>query len=100
MKVNQKRVKPAELFFKKMLKNQEIRIKYEEEKIKSEIAMAVRKARMNAHLTQSVLAQRVGTTQSVIARLESGTDKRVPSIPLLARIGDVCKAHLELAFRF
>jgi predicted transcriptional regulator len=99
MKVNKKHVKSADPFFKKILKNKEVRIKYENEKIQSEIAIAVRKIRIHANLTQSRLAEKVGTTQSVIARLESGTDMRVPSIPLLARIGDVCKRHLELAFR-
>jgi DNA-binding XRE family transcriptional regulator len=100
MKINEKKVKSGETFFKGILKNDEIRILYEEEKIKSEIAMAVQTARVKAHLTQSKLAEKIGTTQSVIARLESGTDKRVPSISLLARIGEVCKAPLELSFRF
>lgn len=97
---NKKPYKPAKPFFQKLLKDQEIRIHFEEEKAKTEIAHAVRTARMKAGLTQSELAQRIGTTQSVIARLEGGADKRVPSIPLLARIAAACGAHFEVGFSF
>ncbi len=99
MKINKKHVKSADPFFKKLLKNKEVRIKYEHENIQSQIAVAVRGIRISANLTQSKLAEKVGTSQSVIARLESGEDKRVPSMPLLARIGDVCKKHFEFAYR-
>ncbi|HJT24584.1 MAG TPA: helix-turn-helix transcriptional regulator [bacterium] len=100
MKINEKHVKSGDRFFKSILKNNEVRVKYEEEKINSEIAIAVRKVRITAKLTQSKLAEKIGTSQSVIARLESGTDTRTPSLDLLARIGKVCKAHLEVGFRF
>lgn len=93
-----KHFRSAKPFFQKLLKDQEVRIQYEEERSKTEIAQAVRTARMKADLTQAQLAKRIGTTQSVIARLEGGTDKRVPSIPLLARIAAACGAHFEFGF--
>ncbi len=83
-----------------MLKDKDIQIHFEEEKSKTEIAHAVRTARLRAGLTQSELSKLIGTTQSVIARLEGGTDKRVPSIPLLARIAAACGAHFEFGFNF
>ncbi len=87
-------------FFKALMKDPEVRFHYEEEKAKTHIAMAVRTARLKAHLTQAGLAKKIGSTQSAIARLESGQDDRTPSLPLLARIAATCGAHLELGFRF
>jgi DNA-binding XRE family transcriptional regulator len=97
---NKKPYKPARPFFEKLLKDREIRIHFEEEKSKTEIAHAVRTARLRADLTQAELAKLIGTTQSVIARLEGGVDKRVPSIPLLARLAAACGAHFEFGFTF
>lgn len=97
---SKKNYKSARPFFQKLLKDREIRIQFEDEKSKTEIAYAVRTARMKADLTQAQLAKLIGTSQSVIARLEGGTDKRVPSIPFLARIAAACGAHFEFGFNF
>ena len=48
-----------------------------------EIARALIKARTDAGLTQEEVAQRMGTTQSVVARLESG--RATPSLRTLYR---------------
>jgi len=98
-----RRMKPyksAKPFFQKLLKDPEMRILFEEERAKSEIALAVRAARRRSNLTQAALAKKIGSTQSVIARLESGTDNRTPSLPLLAHIAAACPGRLELGFRF
>ena len=97
---SKKKYRSAKPFFQKLLKDPDIRVLFEEEKSKTEIAMAVRAARLHAGLTQAQLAKRIKTSQSVIARLESGMDKRIPSILLLARIAGACKAHFEVGFRF
>lgn len=90
----------ADPFFRRLLKNPQTKILYSEERAKSEIAMAVRAARLRSRLTQAALAKRIGSTQAVIARLESGTDSRTPSVPLLAHIAAACNGTLELGFRF
>lgn len=98
--MKKKYYKSAKPFFKKILKNPEIRIRYEEEKIKTDIGFMVRKARKNALLTQRELAEKIGTSQSAIARLEGGHDLRTPSFSLLFRIACVCGCALEFGFVF
>ena len=98
--MKKKNYKSANPFFKKLLKNPEIRIKYEEEKVKSEIAFMVKNTREKMGLTQAELAEKVGTSQSVIARLEGGNDTRTPSLSLLSRIARSCGAILEFGFSF
>jgi DNA-binding XRE family transcriptional regulator len=98
--MKKKNIKWARPFVKSLLKDPEVRILYEEEKAKTKIALAMKAVRKDAGLTQSELAEKVGTTQSVIARLESGKDERVPSLPFLARIASACNVALEFGFRF
>ena len=90
----------ADSFFESLIKDPEIRIHYEEERAKTEIAATVCAARKRAGLTQAQLAKRIGSTQSVIARLESGEDSRSPTLPLLARIAAACNGALEINFSF
>ena len=45
---------------------------FQEERARSELALAVAKARQAVGLTEAELAEKVETTQSAIARLESG----------------------------
>lgn len=60
------------------------------------IAQEVAARRSERNLSQRELAERVGTTQSAIARLESGG--RPPRIDTLLRIADAlgCDLHIEL----
>lgn len=91
---------PASRFINKLLKDPEIRITFEEERAKTRIAEAVRAARLHSGLTQIELADLAETTQAVISRIESGTDSRIPSLALLARIAGACKAKLLFGFSF
>lgn len=100
MKHKKRPYKSANSFFAQLLKDSEIRFYYKEEHAKSVIAMAVKAARTRAKLTQAELAKRIGTTQSVIARLEGGGDRRVPSLSLLARIAAACNGELAFGFKF
>ena len=68
-----------------------------------ELALAVDIARQVVALrrargfTQEMLAQRVGTRQSGIARLERGS--RLPSLSLLQRVADALEARVDVTFR-
>lgn len=85
---------------KKEMKDAEFRFYFEREKAISEIARLVRDARLKAGLTQVELAHRAKTTQTVIARLESGADQRTPSLDLLERIAGALRARLMVSFEY
>jgi transcriptional regulator with XRE-family HTH domain len=55
----------------------------------------VREARRRADLTQRELAERAGTTQSAIARLESG--RTSPSFDQVLRLVRLCGYRLDVA---
>ncbi len=76
-------MKKLEPLKKKMLADPAVRKKYEELAPEYTIAREMIKARARAGLTQSEIAKRMGTTQSVIARMESGS--ALPSINSLVR---------------
>ena len=61
-----------------------------------ELARAVIEARVTAGLTQEQLAKRMQTTQSVIARLESGRTR--PSTQTLERLAAATGTRLKISF--
>lgn len=93
-----KKYKSAKPFIKKLLKDQEIRIYYEEERTKTLISQAVKTTRLQAGFSQTELAKKAFTTQNVISRVEAGTDSRMPSLALLSRIAAACKAKMTFGF--
>jgi ribosome-binding protein aMBF1 (putative translation factor) len=60
-----------------------------------DLALLVREMREDACLTQAELARKVGTTQSVIARLEDA-EYTGHSLSMLERIAAVCGIALKL----
>jgi ribosome-binding protein aMBF1 (putative translation factor) len=60
-----------------------------------DLALLVREMREDAGLTQAELARKVGTTQSVIARLEDA-EYTGHSLAMLERIAAVCGIALKL----
>jgi transcriptional regulator with XRE-family HTH domain len=54
------------------------------------------KARAAAGVTQAEVAERIGTTQSAIARLESGRGKHSPSLATLQKYAHALGYRLEL----
>ncbi len=54
------------------------------------------KARAAAGITQAELAERIGTTQSAIARLESGRGSHSPSLSTLQKYARALGCRLEL----
>lgn len=69
----------------------------EEERLKLGVAAQVYAARASRKLTQAQLAKLVGTTQSVIARLEDA-DYDGHSLTMLRRIADALGYKLEVRF--
>jgi len=85
---------------KKELKDSEFSFYFQHEKSISKIARLIRDARLKVGITQAELAARAKTSQTVIARLESGIDKRTPSLDLLERIARALKAKLLVSFEY
>ena len=81
---------------KKWMKKKEYRKAYQELAPEFTVARAVIKARATAGLTQEQLAQRMETTQSVIARLESGRAR--PSTQTLERLATATGTRLKISF--
>jgi ribosome-binding protein aMBF1 (putative translation factor) len=61
-----------------------------------EIAFAIAEARLRAHLSQQELADKIGTSQSAVARWERG--KSAPSTRTLKRVAKATatRLHVEL----
>jgi ribosome-binding protein aMBF1 (putative translation factor) len=68
----------------------------EEEEARLRIAEIVYQARSAAGLTQTALAERVGTRQSVISAIENGS--QMPTIPTLRRIARAVDRQLNIEF--
>jgi len=83
-------------FLKKSLKNP--RIKSEYDRLQPEFALieSVIKARKDRSLTQAQLAEKIGTKQSVISRLEIG--KANPSVSFLKKLAQALHTNLEIHF--
>ena len=80
---------------KKWLEEAEFKKIYNDLALEYEIALELIQARMNADLTQEEIAVRMGTTQSVIARLESG--KILPSVKTLSQYAKATGKHLHVS---
>lgn len=73
----------------------EFRQNYQDIELKVEISLQLIQARVNAGLTQKDIANRMGTTQSVIARLESGTI--LPTVKTLVLYAKAIGNHLNVS---
>jgi len=73
------------------------KIKYAYEKLGPEFAVIemIIKKRIERGLTQKELARKIGTKQSAISRLESGTYN--PSISFLQKVGEALGAKLKIS---
>jgi len=92
MKAKNKRIALKDVL-KRELKHPEFSFYFEREKSLNEIARLVRDARLKAGLTQAQLAKKAQSSQVVIARLESGTDRGC----LLLICLNGLPAHLKLS---
>jgi predicted transcriptional regulator len=67
----------------------------EEERVNAQVARLIHDMRVDAGLTQAELAKLVGTTQSVISRLED-SDYDGHSLSMLNRIAEALKQKLTV----
>ncbi len=85
-----------EVLKKEMLSDPEVRGAYDAMADEFDLARELIAARVRAGLTQAELADRMGTTQSAVARIEGG--KRLPSVKTLLRYAEAtgCRALVKL----
>ena len=74
----------------------DVRREYEKLEEEFEILDEILRARAEAGVTQAELAARIGTTQSVVARLETGLGKHSPSIGTLKRYASALGYRLQV----
>ncbi|MDZ4733787.1 MAG: helix-turn-helix transcriptional regulator [Nitrospirota bacterium] len=83
-------------FKARALARTDVRREYEGLKEEFEILDGILKARAEAGLTQAELANRIGTTQSAVARLETAMGKHSPSIGTLKRYASALGYRLQV----
>lgn len=81
---------------KRFMKDPEYRKEYEALEEEFALIVEVAKARQRAGLSQTELARRMKTTQSTIARLESG--RGLPSTRTLGRFAKATGHRLKISF--
>ena len=87
---------PVEESFTQWKKDPQYAAAYESLKEEFALASAMIKARGEADMTQEQVAEAMGTTQAVIARLESG--KVLPSTRTLERFAKATHTRLRISF--
>ncbi len=87
---------PASESFAKWRENPEYRAAYDALEEEFALVRALIEARARAGLTQEQVAQRMGTTQAVIARLEGGRVR--PSTRTLERFAKATGTRLKISF--
>ncbi len=83
-------------FKREVLKDPVIKAEYDRLEPEFAIIQAVIDARMKKGITQEKLAKKMGTTQSAIARLESGNAN--PSVSFLQKLAQALNSKLEIKF--
>ena len=81
---------------RQVLKNPKIKAEYDKLQPEFEVIRAIIRARANTGITQKELAEKMGTKQSVISRLESGNAN--PSIGFLKKLAAALDTKLEIKF--
>jgi ribosome-binding protein aMBF1 (putative translation factor) len=85
---------PFDELAKEWLKDPAVKAEYDRLAPEFEISLELVRARQRAGLSQTELAERMGTSQSAIARLESG--RTLPSAKTLIRFAEATKSKVEL----
>jgi ribosome-binding protein aMBF1 (putative translation factor) len=94
--MSRKKFIPAKALFDEWRKDPEYVAAYDALEEEFALASALIGARAHAGLTQEELAERIGTSQSAIARLESGRSR--PSTTTLAKLAAATGTKLRVSF--
>lgn len=86
----------AEGWLRKKLKDPKFKAEYDRLEPEFALAREVISARVKAKLTQAQVAKRMGTSQSAVARIESG---RSPSLTSLRRYAKAVGSKLEIRLK-
>jgi transcriptional regulator with XRE-family HTH domain len=78
------------------LSRPDVRAAYDELEDEFRFLKEILTARTQSGLTQAQVAERIGTTQSAVARLESGTHRHSPSIATLQRYARALGCRLDV----
>ena len=79
------------------IKDKEFIVYFDKADSKRRIAQEIAALRSAKHLTQTQLAEEVGTRQQVISRLENPADMRMPSFEFLDRIAKAFNKRLVVS---
>jgi ribosome-binding protein aMBF1 (putative translation factor) len=82
---------------KELLNNNKVKAEYDKLAPRYELISQLIKARNKTGLTQKELAEKIGTKQSAIARLESG--KANPSVVFLEKLASALNSQLVIRFK-
>ena len=81
---------------KQVLKDPELKSEYDRLQPEFAVIRAIIRARSKTGFSQEELAQKVGTKQSVISRLESG--RANPTVAFLKKLAQALNSHLQIKF--
>ncbi|PIR85308.1 transcriptional regulator [Candidatus Kaiserbacteria bacterium CG10_big_fil_rev_8_21_14_0_10_45_20] len=84
-------------FKKKALANARVKKEYQALEPEFRLVRMLIKKRLTAGLSQSELAQKVGTKQSAISRLESGTYN--PTVGMLRKVAHALGADIQVSLK-
>ena len=84
-------------FKTKLLKDKEVKKAYDELGPEFEFVRLLIQKRLEKGLTQHELARKIGTKQSAISRLESGTYN--PTVSVLRKVAKALESKLEISIR-
>jgi ribosome-binding protein aMBF1 (putative translation factor) len=82
---------------KQLLQDPKVVKALKDTEIEYQVARAVIEARVKKGLTQTELAKKLNTTQSVVSRLESA--KTIPTLSFLKRLADALNVSLHVQFK-
>lgn len=80
-----------------LMRNPNFKKEYDALELEYRLLKAIVERRADMGITQAALAARIGTKQSVVARLESG--RANPSIAFLKKVADALDADLDVSIR-